>query len=75
MEVGHKLHFVVSESPVQCVEIETVDDSLAETEEWFGIHVSAEQPLASVIDTQLHLHIEPSDSKRLKYNYYCNNSL
>lgn len=66
LEVGHELHFAVSEQSEQCVEIEVVDDSLAETEEWFGIHISTEWPLANVIETQLLLHIEPSDSKCLE---------
>ena len=66
--VDHELHFVASEQSVQCVEIEVVDDSLAETEEWFGIRVSTEWPLANVIETQLQLHIEPSDSECLECN-------
>lgn len=59
--VGYVLEFVPSDLLIKCEQIQLVDDHLAETEEWFGIELSAALPSVNVIDSQLLLYIEPSD--------------
>ena len=63
ISVGYELEFVASGQPIQCVQIQLVDDRLAEAEEWFGTQLSADLYSVDVVDIQLLLWIEPSDGR------------
>ena len=60
---GDQLQFVLSGNPIQCVEIQLVDDHLAEEREWFGVQLSTDTTAAEVVNSQLRLVIEPSDGE------------
>ena len=48
---------------MKCVEIQLVDDHLAEEVEWFGIQLSTDTTAVEVVNSQLRLVIEPSDGE------------
>ena len=65
LPINQTLTFEPSTSMIseQCVEIEIVDDSLAESWEIFSVQISADTSAIDLFNSMIDVYIHPDDSK------------